>query len=85
MSADPSLNSTKVVNINRKGTPTATRYCLQDLRMRIDNLGNNGRGDVSDYTLHKVEEEQTSYNVAVDIRPPGYALQMRTSMFWFGI
>lgn len=84
MSSDPALNTSKVVNIDKKGTALTTRYCLQDVRMRIDNVTNQGLGDFADYTLHKVDQEKPSLNVSIDLRPPGHVMQMRKSMFWFG-
>jgi hypothetical protein len=83
MSSEPGDLAAKSININNKGTPTTYKYCLQDLRLRIDTVGNDGRGDADDYLLNKVTQENALQHIS--IRPAGPPLQMRQSMFWFGI
>ncbi|KAH7021611.1 uncharacterized protein B0I36DRAFT_367981 [Microdochium trichocladiopsis] len=46
------------VNIDNNGTRTARKYCLLDLRLRIDLVSNNELGDAIDYTLHKVTQNR---------------------------
>ncbi|KAF5020573.1 hypothetical protein F66182_7405 [Fusarium sp. NRRL 66182] len=85
MSSDPADLGNKVVNMNNRGTPVAYTYCLQDLRLRIDSVGNRGRGDADDYLLHNVKQDGDKTVVDLSIRPFGYPMEIRKSVFWFGI
>ena len=44
MSQDPADLSPKAVTINDKKSVQTSNYCLQDVRIRIDGMGNNGYG-----------------------------------------
>ena len=73
------------ITINNKGRTETFQYCLQDLKLRIDGVGNGGRGDAEDYLLNQVKMEGVTTHWGVSIRPPGLPSQMRSSIFWFGI
>lgn len=89
MSPDQGDLVPKIVTISKQetndtsGKRDAFTYCLQDVRLRIDNVGNGGRGDVDDYLLNNVKMEGTITHV--NVRTNGQPMQMRSSIFWFGI
>ncbi|KXJ88991.1 hypothetical protein Micbo1qcDRAFT_206580 [Microdochium bolleyi] len=83
LSPDAGELTTKSVTVTSNGTTTAHRYAMQDLHLRIDPVGNGGRGDADDYLLSKVRQEGTE--VKVTARESGYPLQMREKMFWLGV
>lgn len=83
MSSESGELVAKAVNVDHKGKSEVFKYCLQDLRLRVDTVGNDGRGDADDYLLNKVQQQ--GVDVHVLIRPGGYPMQMRKDMFWFGI
>ncbi|KAH7038402.1 uncharacterized protein B0I36DRAFT_235984 [Microdochium trichocladiopsis] len=83
MSPDTAELTSKPVTVTASGGTTAYRYALQDLHLRIDPVGNDGRGDADDYLLSKVTQE--GVNTSFSVRVTGYPLQMRYNIFWFGI
>ena len=85
MSQDQTDLSPKNITINNKESVQTSRYCLQDLKMRIDSVGNNGRGDTADYLLSKLRMEGVQTHLSITCRPPPPPMQMRASIFWFGI
>ncbi|KAF2448944.1 hypothetical protein P171DRAFT_509315 [Karstenula rhodostoma CBS 690.94] len=88
MSREQADVTQKVMNTNDNGPDGGkdklVQYSIQDVRFRIDNVGNGGRGDVDDYLLNKLEM-QKDIQARVDVRINGLPMQMRSSVFWLGI
>ncbi|MCJ1390225.1 hypothetical protein MMC18_003083 [Xylographa bjoerkii] len=85
MSSEQSDLAAKAVNINNRERSETAKYCLQDLKLRIDNVANNGRGDAEDYLINKLRMEGVNTHLDITCKPPGPPMQMRSSIFWFGI
>lgn len=78
----------KSVVVNYKDRSDTKEYCLQDVRLRIDAVGNDGRGEAEDYLLSKLKMEGAiSHVTGATHRPrlPPDPLQLATRIFFFGI
>ena len=88
MSSEQGDLSAKVVNINNKDRSEAVKYCLQDLKFRIDQVTNKGHGDADEYLISKLRMEGVNEHVSISNNgfvSFGQALQIRSSIFWCGI
>ncbi|KAI7161520.1 hypothetical protein KC349_g2699 [Hortaea werneckii] len=62
------------------------KYALQDVRFRLDEVPNGGKGDSEDYLLQGVVQEgDTPRGLSLTVHQPGNAFQMQAAIFGFGI
>lgn len=92
MSAAREDNAETVLKANVNGKVSMLKYCLQDLQLRIDSVGNGGQGDAADYLLNQVEQEKTqkAFNPSENVEPPmprqqGFAMGFRQAASLFGL